>query len=105
MYQVTKQGYGISGLKVTDTKNLQIVASGTQEGGFYCLKSSHSPLENSKSPILPVLQGCHALVAQEDPTLWHTRFGHLNYNILQKLSASQLIEGLPHFKTPNTPVN
>ena len=57
--------------------------------------ASHSPLEKSKSHILHLSQGSHALVAQEDPTLWHARFGHLNYNSLQKLSSSQLVEGLP----------
>ena len=87
-------------MEFIDTNSLQIVASGTQEGGLYSPKNSHSPLEKSKSHLL---QGSHALVAQEDPTLWHARFGHLNYDSLQKLSSSQLVEGLPIFKTPNTP--
>ena len=107
VYRITKQGYGVyfdsSVLEVIDTNSLQIVASGTQEGGLYHLKSSHSPLEKSKSHLLNVLKGCHAMVAQEDPTLWHARFGHLNYDSLQRLSSSQLVEGLPTFKTPNTP--
>ena len=41
-------------------------------------------------------------MAQEDPMLWPAQFGHLNYDSLQKLSSSQLVEGLPHFRTLNT---
>ena len=74
--------------KVIDINSLQIVASGTQEGGLYRLQSSHSPIKKSKSHLLNVLKGCHAMVAQEDPTLWHARFGHHNYDSLQKLSSS-----------------
>ena len=48
VYRITKQDYGVyfdsSVLEVIDTNSLQIVASGTQEGGLYHLKSSHSPL-------------------------------------------------------------
>ena len=93
----------VSSLIAQCTNSLQIVASGTQEGGLYHLKSSYSPLKKSKSRLLRVLHDCHALVAQEDLTLWHGRFGRRNYDSLQKFSSSQLVEGLPLFKTPNTP--
>ena len=53
--------------KSFDTNSLQIVASGTQEGGLYRLKSSHSLLEKSKSHLLNILKGRHAMVAQEEP--------------------------------------
>jgi len=42
---------------------------------------------------------CLAAV-DEDPWLWHKRLGHVNFDLISKLSSKGLVRGLPNLKKP-----
>ena len=50
---------------------------------------------------LKIIDQC--LIMSEDRTeewLWHSRFGHLNFHMLQEMSRKKSVEGLPPFVIP-----
>ena len=89
-------------MEVVGINNLHTIARGKKETGLYRhLNSFTGPLLSSRSHLLQLLRGSYALVTQEYPQLWHTHFGHLNFDSLQKLSSSKMVHGLPHFNVSN----
>ena len=65
------------------------------------LKMSNQTLLIIYKTHLQQLHGSYALVAQEDPRLWHDCFQRLYYDSLQQLPSSQMVHDLPHFNVNN----
>ena len=44
---------------------------------------------------------CLAVTAGEDAWKWHGRYGHLNFDALQKLAQGDMVRGLPAIEHVN----
>ncbi|XP_021734890.1 uncharacterized protein LOC110701565 [Chenopodium quinoa] len=69
-----------------DTGN--IILEGTRKGNTYVVDLNEVP--NSSLTCLSVIEN--------DPLLWHKRFGHASFTLLDKLRSKELVEGLPCIK-------
>ncbi|XP_021773516.1 uncharacterized protein LOC110737464 [Chenopodium quinoa] len=69
-----------------DTGN--IILEGTRKGDTYVVDLNEVP--NSSLTCLTVIE--------DDPLLWHKRFGHASITLLDKLRSKELVEGLPCIK-------
>ena len=62
-----------------------VVLEGTRSGNTYTVDLNQVP--NSSLTCLSVIE--------DDPLLWHKRFGHASFSLLDKLRSKELVEGLP----------
>ncbi|XP_021728373.1 uncharacterized protein LOC110695452 [Chenopodium quinoa] len=69
-----------------DTGN--IILEGTRKGNTYVVDLNKVP--NRSLTCLSVIE--------DDPLLWHKRFGHASFTLLDKLRSKELVEGLPCIK-------
>ncbi|XP_021717826.1 uncharacterized protein LOC110685579 [Chenopodium quinoa] len=69
-----------------DTGN--IILEGTRKGNTYVVDLNEVP--KSSLTCLSVIE--------DDPLLWHRRFGHASFSLLDKLRSKNLVEGLPCIK-------
>ncbi|XP_021732310.1 uncharacterized protein LOC110699127 [Chenopodium quinoa] len=69
-----------------DTWN--IILERTCEGNTYIVDLNEVP--NSSLTCLSVIE--------DDPLLWHRRFGHASFSLLDKIRSKNLVEGLPCIK-------
>ncbi|XP_021767741.1 uncharacterized protein LOC110732131 [Chenopodium quinoa] len=69
-----------------DTRN--IILEGTRKGNTYIVDLNEVP--NSSLTCLSVIE--------DDPLLWHRRFGHASFSLLDKIRSKNLEEGLPYIK-------
>ncbi|XP_021734165.1 uncharacterized protein LOC110700891 [Chenopodium quinoa] len=69
-----------------DTNN--IILEGTRKGNTYIVDLNEVP--RSSLTCLSVIEN--------DPLLWHKRFGHASFSLLDKLRSKELVEGLPSIK-------
>ncbi|XP_021761441.1 uncharacterized protein LOC110726298 [Chenopodium quinoa] len=65
-----------------DTGN--IILEGTRKGNTYIVDLNEVP--NSSLTCLSVIE--------DDPPLWHKRFGHASFSLLDKLRSKELVEGI-----------
>jgi len=72
---------------VKDLQNhYKIVASGVRVGGLYKLDVTNKNHQALNSATMPT------------KTLWHQRYGHINYHDLLLLQKQSMVEGLPMLK-------
>ncbi|XP_021759157.1 uncharacterized protein LOC110724067 [Chenopodium quinoa] len=69
-----------------DTGN--IILEGTRKGNTYIVDLNEVP--NRSLTCLSVIE--------DDPLLWHRRFGHASFSLLDKIRSKNLLEGLPCIK-------
>ncbi|XP_021728203.1 uncharacterized protein LOC110695259 [Chenopodium quinoa] len=65
-----------------------IILEGTRKENTYVVDLNEVP--NSSLTCLSVIE--------DDPLLWHKRFGHASFSLLDKLRSKNLVEGLPCIK-------
>ncbi|XP_021747562.1 uncharacterized protein LOC110713418 [Chenopodium quinoa] len=69
-------------------KSGKVVLEGTRRGNTYTVDLNLIPRNN-----LTCLS-----VVEDDPLLWHKRFGHASFSLLDKLRSRNLVVGLPTIK-------
>ncbi|XP_021718849.1 uncharacterized protein LOC110686539 [Chenopodium quinoa] len=73
---------------IINNKSGKVVLEGTRRGNTYTVDLNLIPRNN-----LTCLS-----VVEDDPLLWHKRFGHASFSILDKLRSRNLVVGLPIIK-------
>ncbi|XP_021774596.1 uncharacterized protein LOC110738494 [Chenopodium quinoa] len=66
----------------------KVLLEGTRKGNTYTVDLNTVPRNN-----LTCLS-----VIEDDPLLWHKRFGHASFSLIDKLRTRNLVEGLPSIK-------
>ncbi|XP_021721230.1 uncharacterized protein LOC110688773 [Chenopodium quinoa] len=73
---------------IINNKSGKVVLEGTKRGNTYTVDLNLIPRNN-----LTCLS-----VVEDDPLLWHKRFGHASFSLLDKLRSRNLVVGLPIIK-------
>lgn len=76
------------GCNITHKGNGKIILEGTRRGNTYVVDLNCVP--KSSLSCLSVLE--------DDPLLWHKRFGHASLSLIDKLRSKNLVRGLPQIK-------
>ncbi|XP_021747543.1 uncharacterized protein LOC110713397 [Chenopodium quinoa] len=73
---------------IINNKSGKVVLEGTRRGNTYTVDLNLIPRNDLT---------CLSIV-EDDPLLWHKRFGHASFSLLEKLRARNLVVGLPIIK-------
>jgi len=76
--------------KIINDNSGKVVLEGTRRGNTYTVDLNSIPRNN-----LTCLS-----VIDDDPLLWHKRFGHASFSLMNKLNSKDLVVGLPKVKFP-----
>ena len=76
--------------KITNTNTRKVVLEGTRRGNTYIVDLDSIPRNNLT----------YLSVIDDDPLLWHKRFGHASLSLMNKLKNKELVVGLPKIKFP-----
>ncbi|XP_021741922.1 uncharacterized protein LOC110708121 [Chenopodium quinoa] len=83
-----KDGVPESNPYIIQNNTGKVLLEGTRKGNTYTVDLNTVPRK-----LLTCLS-----VIEDDPLLWHKRFGHASFSLIDKLKTRNLVEGLPSIK-------
>ncbi|XP_056691797.1 uncharacterized protein [Spinacia oleracea] len=80
--------FTLENFRIINNDSKKVILEGSRQRNKYTVDLNKVPRNN-----LTCLS-----VIEEDPLLWHKRFGHASFSLLDKLRSKELVRGLPSIK-------